>query len=281
MSGKVLPESQKDLSILDEDEDQGEMDTIFFLSTTLYTIYLCSIKTWYNEEDSVNVNNFHLIVSNMWAFFPVMQAQGLWLKILIICSSYFSVVWHWTADLDMPLPADKDFYGKGDVVFSILTIISYCLSWVPKFKTYVPTRQQERKCWYYNCRGRPKETSEWRCRWTLNLMINIVICCTFGIILFVTWEHEIEMIQIILCWVFICVAVLSALYQLFRGELRVGHRFRKNFIFWVVVGTLLGIVAFMHKVRSDINSHSIWHVYVMSCAYSFSRASEYLEIYKY
>jgi len=278
---KVLPETHKDLSVLDEDEDQGEMDTVFFLSTTLYTFYLCSIETWYSEEDAVYVNNFHLIVSNIWSFFPIMQAQGLWLKILLMCSSYFSVVWHWTSDLNIPLPADKDFYGKGDVVFSIVTIISYCLSWVPRFNTYTPSHSEERNCWYHNCRGRPRETSEWRCRWTLNLFINIIMCCTFGIILFVTWEHEVELIQLILCWVFICVAIVSALYQLYRGELKIGSRFRKKFIIWVIIGIIFGMVSFVHKVKHSTNSHAIWHVYVMSCAYCFSRASEYLEIYKY
>lgn len=280
MTGKVLPLSTKDSIILKEDEDQGEMDIAFFLSTGLYTIYLCSIDWLYDEEDGIAVNNFHIIMSNLWAFFPIMQAQGLWLKSLLLLSCYFSIVWHWTADLEIPLPSDSDFYGKGDVVFSILTIISYCLSWVPRFNTKIPTKEEERSCWYYNCRGRPKETSEWRCRWTLNLILNIYLCLTFGIILFVTWDEDVESIQIFLCWMFISVAIVSALYQLYRGEMSVGNKYRKNFIFWVGIGSLFGIVSFIHKIRDDHNSHCIWHVYVMACAYCFSRASEYLEIYK-
>lgn len=85
---KVKPllndQDEKDLEMnskitLEEDEDQGEMDTVFFLSLFSYTIYLASIDLLYsNKEDKSNVGKFNLIMSNLWAFFPVMQAQGLW-----------------------------------------------------------------------------------------------------------------------------------------------------------------------------------------------------------
>ena len=77
---------EKDLEMnskltLEEDEDQGEMDTVFFLSLFSYTIYLASIDLLYNKEDKSDVGKFNLIMSNLWAFFPIMQAQGLWLKV--------------------------------------------------------------------------------------------------------------------------------------------------------------------------------------------------------
>jgi hypothetical protein len=280
MTLKVLPITNKDIKTLEEDEDQGEMDMIFFLTTTLYTSYLFSLEWLYDEKDRVAVSNFHIIMSNIWAFYPIMQAQGLWLKLLICLSGYFSITWHWRTDLHLPLPGNGDFYGKGDIVFSIVTIISYCLSWIPRFNTKLPTKEEERNCWYYNCRGRPKETSEWRCRWTTNLLINILACVTFGSILYISWDSdEVESIQIMLCWVFIMIAVLSAVYQLLRGEMTVGNKNRKLFAWWVVMGTVYGIIAFVHKQQHTTVGHCIWHVYVMSCAYSFSRASEYLEIY--
>ena len=54
---------------LEEDEDQGEMDTVFFLSLFSYTIYLASIDLLYsNKEDKNNIGKFNLIMSNLWAF---------------------------------------------------------------------------------------------------------------------------------------------------------------------------------------------------------------------
>ena len=279
MTHKVLPHSVKDVSVkktLSEDEDQGEMDVVFFLTTTFYASYLLSIDWLYNETDAIAVNRFHLIVSNVWSFYPIMQAQGLWLKSLLLLSGYFSLVWHWSSDLKMGLPTDPDIYGRGDMALSIITIISYCLSWIPKIKVTEPT---QKGCFQNNCLGRAKETAEWRCRWTLNLVINIVICLVFGSILYITWDgDDMHQIQILLCWIFISVALISALYQLWKGDLRVGKN-RHKFAFWVAFGTLFGIISFVFKMKEGFNGHSLWHVFVMSCAYCFSRASEYLEIY--
>ena len=280
MPQQVLPQfteqPDKPCQPLKEDEDQNEMDVIFFLATTLYVSYLLSIDVMYDDKQGVAVNNFHLIISNVWVFFPFLQAQGIWLKSLLLLAAYFSLVWHWSSDLGNALPAEPAIYGRGDLIFSILTIISYCLSWLPK----VPVTDSAKKGWWYaNCRGKPKETAEWRCRWTVNLIINVGVCLVFGAILFVTWDGpEVHQIQILLCWVFITVALVCALYQLLKGQLRVGKN-RNKFIFWVAVGTVFGTVSFVHKLKPSYNAHSLWHVFVMSCAYCFSRASEYLEIY--
>jgi len=282
MAEKVLPEISKadKCKTLEEDEDQGEMDLVFFLSTILYTSYLLSIELVYAPADQIAVNMFHLIVSNVWAFFPLMQAQGLWLKCLVASSAYFSVVWHWTADLQLSLPHDKKLYGKGDSILSILTIISYCLSWIPKRKVYEPTKEEEKKAWYKYCRGKPKETAEWRCRWSANLVLNMVLCFLCGVLLYLTNENDnIGDIQITICWVSITVALMSALYQLSHGELSVGKKNRNKFGLWVACGCVFGIVSFVHKVKPSVNAHCLWHVHVMACAYSFSRASEYLDIY--
>ena len=284
---KVSPENHKTLEkekhrggkhkTLEEDEDQGEMDVVFFLSTVLYTSYLLSIELIYDKETQSAVNMFHLIVSNVWAFYPLMQAQGLWLKLLVASSAYFSVVWHWTADVKLPLPHDKNLYGKGDSILSILTIVSYCLSWVPKAKVYEPTKEEKKKVFYKYCRGKPKETAEWRCRWTYNLCINIVFCFLIGVLLYFTNENDnIEEIQIAICWASISIAVVSALYQLHGEKITVTKQ--RKFAFWVAFGSAFGIIAFIHKVKPTTNAHCVWHVMVMSCAYSFSRASEYLDV---
>ena len=101
---------QKGLSALKEDEDQGEMDIIFFVFLFSYTIYLSCIDFLYQDKNDKNsISKFHLIMSNLWAFFPIMQAQGLWLKILLILTCYFSITWHWT-NIGLSLPNDTSFY---------------------------------------------------------------------------------------------------------------------------------------------------------------------------
>ncbi len=277
---KVAPLRSHFALALHEDEDQGEMDTVFFVSIAFYTMYILTVKILYDSEDAVHVDQFHMIMSNLFAFFPLMQAQGLWLKALLFTTCYFSIVWHWTNDLKMELPESFISYEKGDVVLSIMTIISYCLSWLPKVKATLPTTKQENgTCgwWYYNCRGNPKETSEWRCRWTINLLINMSITVLLGTLLYLAYDQK-GQLEIALCWFFITVAVGSALYQLYRGTINV-KKYRRKFCFWVLIGTIFGMVAFVHKLKENMNAHIIWHVYVMGCAYAFSRASEYIDIY--
>jgi len=214
-----------------------------------------------------------------------MQAQGLWLKILLICTCYYSLLWHWT-ETGAYLPGNPYSYGAWDAIFSTCVIIAYCLSWLPKFNTKIPTPDEERKhCWYHNCRGRPKETSEWRCRWTPNLILSIFICIICGIILYFQWWSAHFDLTIVMCWFFISIAFITAIYQLIRGKMKVGGKNRKKFAFWAFLGIVFGPIAFVYKQKSNSHGadsyffHAIWHVYVFSCAYCFSRASEYLEIY--
>jgi len=279
---KVLP-----TNVLEEDQDQGEMDTVFFLSVVSYTIYLSCIDLMYPlPKDKDAIGKFNLVMSNAFAFYPVMQAQGLWLKMILILTAYYSLLWHWT-QTGLYLPGNVREYGRWDAIFSILSIVTYCMSWMPKLKTKIPTKEEERRsCWYHNCRGRPKETSEWRCRWTPNLVLTILIGIICSMFVYFTADMTNGMTyQILLCWLSVSVAVLSALYQLMRGQMKVGKRYRKNFVFWASIGVVTGCVSFVFKVKGNVLDddtlyhHSIWHTYVMSSAYSFSRAAEYLEIY--
>jgi hypothetical protein len=267
MPAQVLPINNI-CKTLEEDDDQGDMDIIFILSTIIYTVYICSIGWLYpNAKDEVG--KFHLIMSHVWGFFPIMQAQGIWLKSLLCMTSYFSVAWHWTYDLELPLPGSS--YQKLDALFSVLTIISYCLSWIPKIRPTIPTGGW----WNRNFRGNPRQTGEWRLRLTINLLINVSICTIFGVIMFF---HIDEFMIMCLCWVFISIAVISALYQGIVGKMKVGKNYRYKFVFAATLGILFGVVSFIHKVKEGNINHTIWHVYVMSCAYCFSRASEYLQL---
>ena len=126
MPAPVLPSSYvKKTVVLKEDDDQNDLDSIFFVSLFLYSVYVTLIPMIYDEKDAIAVNNFHLIISNFFGIFAVLQAQGMWLKSLLMMTVYFSMVWHWTSDLNLPLPHDEKLYGRGDSILSILTIISY------------------------------------------------------------------------------------------------------------------------------------------------------------
>lgn len=271
---------------LKEDQDQGEMDVVFFMGLICFTLFMVGIDLWYpNKSEKIAIGKFSIIMTNLWAFFPIMQAQGLFLKSLLIGTCWYSILWHWTR-VGFEMPGNHDLYGALDAMFSTNLIIAYALSWMPKLKTKRPTMEEERNsCWYKNCRGPPKETSEWRCRWTPNLLINLLICTVMGIVYMEHWPWYIGNVDIIMlcCWLSIAIAIVMALYQLFRGQMKVGNK--KKFVFWAFLGITFGIVSFVYKVKSDKEGlysnihHSVWHVYVMSCAYCMSRGQEYLEIY--
>ena len=70
---------EKEGKTLKEDQDQGEMDMIFLLGLTVVSIIFATLHIAYpDDKDYEAVGDFALIISNIWAFFPIMQAQGLW-----------------------------------------------------------------------------------------------------------------------------------------------------------------------------------------------------------
>ena len=291
---EIYNSSRTDDKVLKEDTDQGEMDMIFLLGLIVVSIVFATLHIAYpDNKDYIAVGDFALVISNIWAFFPIMQAQGLLLKLILIGTFWYSVLWHWTELGLSDIPGGKDFYGRMDTMFSSTIITAYAISWLPKCKTYRPTPEDERgKCgwWYKSCRGPPKETAEWRCRWTPNLFINIIavgsLMSYFGTAKPHT-EPAIDGISaaLIICWSSIAVALVIGLWQLLVGKMNIGHRYRRNFAFWLMLGMVTGPVAFIYKRKSDLGGinwiifHSTWHIYVFSCAYCFSRAQEYLEIY--
>ena len=291
---EMAMEEKEKMKTLKEDQDQGEMDMIFLLGLTVVSIVFATLHIAYpDDKDYEAVGDFALIISNIWAFFPIMQAQGLWLKMILICTFWYSVLWHWTELGLSAIPGGKDFYGSMDTMFSYCIITAYAISWLPKCKTYRPTPEDERgKCglWYKSCRGPPKETAEWRCRWTPNLFLNIIIVGPL-MIYFGTAKRDTEpkiegmSAALIICWSSIGLALVIGLWELLVGKMKIGEKYRRNFAFWLLLGMITGPVAFVYKRKSDLGGinewiyHSTWHIYVFSCAYCFSRAQEYLEIY--
>lgn len=269
--------------MLDEDDDQNEMDTIFTIGNISYTtfILLCLNNVIYPiAEDKENVGKFHLIMSNLWAFFPIMQAQGLWLKSLLAMTCYFSMTWHWY-NIGHELPMGREYYRRLDIVFSVMSIVSYSMSWIPLYKTKIYSKSQERKsCCIKYCCGMPKQTAEWRCRWTYRLGLNILICIIVGAIIWQSEQHVIE-----ICLVSIIVAFTFAMWQLTRGIMKVGSKHRIKFFLWASSGVGFGCIAFASKINDekslDVGNqmfwHALWHTYIFGSAFCISRASEYLQ----
>ena len=280
----TLPTTSDTIQPLEEDDDQNELDTVFTIGNISYTIFiiLCINNIIYpNPDDKENVAKFHLIMSNLWAFFPIMQAQGMWLKTLLALTCYFSMTWHWY-NIGHELPMGQNFYRRFDVILSVMSIVCYSMSWMPKCtKAKIYSKSEERNsCCIKYCRGLPKQTAEWRCRWTVDLVINIITTVTIGIII---WYSEDFVIHI--CIVSVVVAFTLAVYQLNRGVMKVGSKNRLKFFFWAFSGVASGCIAFISKTNDGISTefsdqllwHVLWHTYVFGAAFCISRASEYLE----
>lgn len=270
MKRKVLPIGVK--HTLEEDDDQGEMDVAFGISVVSYSIFILCRRYIFYGEDYEHIGKFVLVMTNMFAFFPIMQAQGLWLKLLLITTCFSSIMWHWT-EIGMSMPGDDKIYGKVDACFSIMSIVSYCIQWIP----IPPPPETESKDFFTrNFLGRAKQTAEWRCRLTPALCINILITVASGVVS-TLFNHY----TIFIALFFVVVAVALSLYHLILGVMSVGATYRKNFAIWAICGIVFGASAFIFKNMEDhLYCHSLWHTYVFASAYSFSRANEYLEFKK-
>lgn len=270
MTRKVLPIGVK--QTLEEDDDQGEMDGVFVISVVAYSLFILFRKNILGGESYEEIGRFVLVMTNMFAFFPIAQAQGLWLKLLLIITCFSSIMWHWT-EIGLSLPGEDYVYGDVDACFSIMSIVSYCIQWMP---IPPPPESETQDFFTRNFLGRPKQTAEWRCRLTPALCINIIITVIVGIL-----AIEFRDYSVFIALVFVMIAIALSLYHLFAGDMTVKSSYRKKFALWAAAGICLGASAFIFQNMEDrLYCHSLWHTYVFASAYSFSRASEYLEFKK-
>ena len=72
------PASKK---VLDEDEDQGEMDMIFWGGLIIYTILQCFMSSLYpDDKDYEAIGKFNIVMTNLWAFFSYHASTGFIIK---------------------------------------------------------------------------------------------------------------------------------------------------------------------------------------------------------
>lgn len=260
---KVLPTT----ATLEEDDDQNELDGAFFIITMVYSIFVFTSKDIFTEADYEGLGKFCLVMSNMFAFFPILQAQGIWLKLLLMTNAVSSMMWHWI-EVGQHLPGNPELYAHLDRCFSIMSITSYCVQWLPiRAKQVKPNT-----FWKRHFMGEPKETAEWRCRFTIGLFVNIVISVGAGYLIYKD-DSSVSIVGLSM----ICMAIVLSIYHISIGEMCIGNKYRLKFAMWILLGSVIGILAFGYKTRETYMTHSLWHTYVFSSAFCFSRALDYLQ----
>ena len=266
---KVVPQKTE----LVEDDDQYEIDVVFFVFLLSYTIYLTTI-----HEDVQVVGKFNIVFSNLFSFFPIYQAQGLFLKSVLLGTLYYSLCYHYV-EIGNKLPYSIEYYKLLDVVFSTCIIFAFSISWFPDCLEYEPSKEHlKRNCWYRNCVGKPKDTAEWKLRFTVK---NVVIMLSTLVLSIIVYNYDSFGLRLAVAIGSIVLAFLLSFLQLYLKHMLVSKKNRIKFLCWVFFGCLLGSVGFIYKMNSFTETygylhHSVWHAYVFSCAYCFTRAAEYI-----
>lgn len=266
---KVIPLNSE----LVEDDDQYEIDVVFGSFLLFYTIYLSTI-----HEDVQSVGKFNIVFSNLFSFFPIYQAQGLFLKSVLLCTLYYSLCYHYV-EIGNTLPHSIEYYKLMDVVFSTCIIFAFAISWFPDCLEYQPTKEQlKRSCWYRNFLGKPQDTAEWKLRFTVK---NVIIMLSTLMLSIIVYNYDSFGLRLAVAIGSIVLAFLLSFLQLYLKQISVSKKNRIKFMCWVFFGCFLGIIGFVYKMNSFTElygyiHHSVWHSYVFSCAYCFSRAAEYI-----
>ena len=237
----------------------------------IYTIYqfLISDNT---ITERYEIGKIEIIFSNFFAIFVIIIAKGIWIKTLLLCTMVSSIGWHLYGVGWVHL-GDRKAWGRWDNIFSCMVIVAYAMTWIPNiagpFKKTLP-----------------KSTDEWLFRPSLKIIINIVLTIAVGIVVGITYgERSISILNVNFSWgdflafSFIGIAfILAVFFIIIPGKLTE----IPIFIFWATLGILSGLMAYLLK-REDVNKdwvdiyHSLWHVAIFYSAYSFSRASDYVQ----
>ena len=130
MKRKVLP---TDTKTLQEDDDQNETDVVFFLCVIGYTGFISGVNTIYTAEDYNDVGKFVLIMSNLFSIFPIVQGQGIWMKLLVFATAMSSIMWHWV-EIGMKLPENhynifyRQVFIHHDYRILLYAMVAYTIS---------------------------------------------------------------------------------------------------------------------------------------------------------
>lgn len=237
----------------------------------IYVIYQFLLNNNTTEE-RLEIGKIEIIFTNLFAIFVIIIAKGLWIKLLLLCTMVASIGWHLYGVGWIHL-GDRKAWGRWDNVFSCMVIVAYAMTWIPNiagpFKKTLP-----------------KSTDEWWFRPSLKIIINIVLTIAVGIIVAFTYgQYKITIFNVKFSWgdllafSFIGIALFLAIFFIIIPKKLTEI---PTFVFWASTGIISGASAYLLK-RNDVDSdwadiyHSIWHVAIFYSAYSFSRASDYVQ----
>ena len=247
------------------------VDWSISILVVIYVIYQFLLNNNTTEE-RLEIGKIEIIFTNLFAIFVIIIAKGLWIKLLLLCTMVASIGWHLYGVGWVHL-GDKKIWGRWDNVFSCMVIVAYAMTWIPNiagpFKKTLP-----------------KSTDEWWFRPSLKIIINIVLTIAVGVVVAITYrEYKITIFNVKFSWgdllafSFIGIALFLAIFFIIIPKKLTEI---PTFVFWASTGIISGASAYLLK-RNDVESdwadiyHSIWHVAIFYSAYSFSRASDYVQ----
>lgn len=259
------------------------LDIIVLCVTLAILVFLnYSILQWKdNQIDSVSKNV--VILTNFWAIFPIIVANGIWIKSLLIASMLTSFWAHmqWSGVL---IPGKEP--GKWDNVFATTVIVAYAFTWWPdRWSIFLP---EDKHCLFFT--GRSNKTTTFNCKLSTKLLLNIVISTITAIFIYIYYDESPTIIKInhmkmtlqdVIPLFAIIAAIGFGLIYICDDEKHIGNKNKPYFIVFFILGTASGIYGYMSKrmnTKYENVLHSQWHVLMFTSAYCFSRASSYIQI---
>ena len=237
---------------------------------------------WKDDQiDSVSKNV--VILTNFWAIFPIIIANGIWIKSLLVASMITSFWAHmqWSGVL---IPGEEP--GKWDNIFATTVIVAYAFTWWPdRWSIFLP---EDKHCLFFT--GRSNQTTTFNCKLSTKLLLNIAMSTITAVLIYIYYDDSPTIIKInhmkmrlqdVIPVFAIIAATFFGLIYICDDEKHIGNKNKPYFIVFFILGTASGIYGYISK-RMDTKYenvlHSQWHILMFTSAYCFSRASSYIRI---
>ena len=259
------------------------LDIIVFICTLSALFFLnYSILQWKdNQIDSVSKNV--VILTNFWAIFPIIVANGIWIKSLLFASMISSFWAHmqWSGVL---IPGEEP--GKWDNILAATVIVAYSFTWWPdRWSRFLP---ENKNCLFFT--GQTIETTTFTCKLSTKLLLNVTLSLLTATIIYIYYDENPTIIRIneltltmedIIPIFSIIAAYVFGFIYICDDEKHIGNNNKPYFIVFFILGTGSAIYGYISKkmnAKYENVLHSQWHVLLFTSAYFFSRASSYIRL---
>lgn len=267
------------------------IDILVFPLALLAFIYLNINIYYWSTPFQKDFQKLMVIITNGFGIFPVIIADGIFLKFMILGAMITSFWAHINWE-NFSIPGFEDNPGKWDNAFSASVIIAYCCSFFPDrwfSKCFENNKRKPRGIDYIT---RPWHTNS--CSLPLNTKTLCQVVCTtisFFIIL-LNYETNPTIFSIgdvgfkvgdILCIGFAVFAIIVGLLYVCNTPDHLTNR--TKFEIFISLGIGLAIYAIISKKAGENSKlpeavHSVWHICIFVAAYCISRAHSYIKMYK-